>query len=55
MLKFSKGRCLLCHLDVLDDNLGEKPDILIPDSSAEMRLGKLVSHLGHHQLKWALA
>ena len=41
------------HLDVLDDNLGEKPDILIPDSAAEMRLGELVSHLGNHKLKWA--
>ena len=41
---------MYCHLDVLDDNFGEKPDILIPDSSPEVRLGKLVSHLSHHQL-----
>ena len=38
------------HLDILDDNFCEEPDILIPHSSPEVGLGKLVSHLSHNQL-----
>ena len=43
------------HLKVLEDSFCEISHILISDSSLEMRLGKLVSNLSHHELKEAFS
>ena len=39
------------YLDIVNDDGGEKPHILLPDPSGKVGLGKLVGNLIHYQLK----
>ena len=39
------------NLDIVDDDGGEEADIVLPDTSSEVRLGKLVGNLVHYKLE----
>ena len=39
------------HLDIVNNDGSQKADIFLPDTSCEMRLGKLMGNLIHNKLK----